>query len=205
MHYLEALISGGEGLELDFKKTIRDSRKIARSLVAFANTRGGRLLIGVRDNGTLAGVESEEEVYMVESAALVYCRPEVKFTAQAHRLEGKTILEIIIPGDGSTLYEAQNEEGKWEILIRDGDECRTAAREYAEIVRLRRQNKGSLLKMGPVERRVLEILRDRPEGYGVREVTRKIKAPVWKVARLLTRLAAADIVGYDPLTGLFRV
>lgn len=205
MHYLEALISGGEGLELDFKKTIRDSRKIARSLVAFANTRGGRLLIGVRDNGTLAGVESEEEVYMVESAALVYCRPEVKFSAQAHRLEGKTILEIIIPADGSTLYEAQNEEGKWEILIRDGDECRTAAREYAEIVRLRRQNKGSLLKMGPVERRVLEILRDQPEGYGVREVTRKIKAPVWKVARLLTRLAAADIVGYDPLTGLFRV
>lgn len=205
MHYLQTLISGGEGLELDFKKTIRDSRKIARSLVAFANTRGGRLLIGVRDNGTLAGVESEEEVYMVESAALVYCRPEVKFSAQAHRLEGKTILEIIIPADGSTLYEAQNEEGKWEILIRDGDECRTAAREYAEIVRLRRQNKGSFLKMGPVERRVLEILRDQPEGYGVREVTRKIKAPVWKVARLLTRLAAADIVHYDPLTGLFRV
>lgn len=46
---------------LDFKFEISDSKKIARSLVAFANTDGGRLLIGVKDNGVISGIRSEEE------------------------------------------------------------------------------------------------------------------------------------------------
>jgi predicted HTH transcriptional regulator len=61
------LISKGEGLHLDFKHSISDSKKIARSLAAFANTEGGKLLIGVRDNGSIAGVKSEEEYYMIET------------------------------------------------------------------------------------------------------------------------------------------
>ncbi|WP_418631273.1 helix-turn-helix domain-containing protein [Waltera sp.] len=35
-----------------------------RSVSAFANTRGGRLLIGVRDDGHISGVKSEEEIFM---------------------------------------------------------------------------------------------------------------------------------------------
>jgi len=50
--YLKDLISGGEGQQLDFKYCISDSRKIARTLSAFANSGGGKLLIGVRDNGS---------------------------------------------------------------------------------------------------------------------------------------------------------
>ena len=49
-------------------------------LVAFANTDGGRLLIGVKDNGKIAGVRSEEEKYMIETAAQLYCIPEVEYT-----------------------------------------------------------------------------------------------------------------------------
>ena len=51
--YIKSLISEGENLYQDFKYTINDSRKIAKSLSAFANTKGGRLLIGVKDNGPL--------------------------------------------------------------------------------------------------------------------------------------------------------
>ena len=69
--YIRALISEGEHVRQDFKFEISDSRKIARSLSAFANTEGGRLLIGVKDNGRIAGVRSEEEMYMVEAAAQV--------------------------------------------------------------------------------------------------------------------------------------
>ena len=52
---------------LDFKFEISDSKKIARTLVAFANTDGGRLLIGVKDNGSISGIRSEEEKYMIDS------------------------------------------------------------------------------------------------------------------------------------------
>ena len=71
-HYIKELISQGEGVHLDFKFEISDAQKIARSLVAFANTSGGKLLIGVNDNGVIKGVLSEEEYYMIENASLNY-------------------------------------------------------------------------------------------------------------------------------------
>ena len=66
--YIRQLVSEGEHCHQDFKFEISDARKIARSLSAFANTEGGRLLIGVKDNGKIAGVRSDEEIYMIEAA-----------------------------------------------------------------------------------------------------------------------------------------
>ena len=57
--YILELIKEGEHQQQDFKFEISDVCKIAKSLSAFANTDGGRLLIGVKDNGKIAGVHSE--------------------------------------------------------------------------------------------------------------------------------------------------
>ena len=203
MHYLQKLIAQGEGEQLDFKKTVQDSRKIARSMVAFANTRGGKLLIGVRDNGTLAGIESDEEAHMIESAALVFCRPPVEFQLQTHRLEGKNILEVNIPPALSQLHFAQNEERKWEILIRDKDECRVAGKEFAEIFKLKQKKEGNLLKLGTAENKILELLRSNPNGLSVKQGSKSAKIPMWKSAKILTRLAATGVIEYDALAGLF--
>ena len=72
--YIYKLIEEGEHQQQDFKFEISDARKIAKSLSAFSNTDGGRLLIGVKDNGKIAGVRSEEEIYMIEAAAKLYCQ-----------------------------------------------------------------------------------------------------------------------------------
>ena len=53
--YIHALIAEGEHQQQDFKFEISDARKIAKTLSAFSNTDGGRLLIGVKDNGKIAG------------------------------------------------------------------------------------------------------------------------------------------------------
>lgn len=58
---IKRLILEGENVSLDFKKTISKAEKIAKTLVAFANNQGGRLLIGVADDGSIKGVKSEEE------------------------------------------------------------------------------------------------------------------------------------------------
>ena len=90
--YLQRLIAEGEHQRQDFKYEISDARKIARSLSAFSNTDGGRLLIGVQDNGRIAGVRSEEEIYMIEAAATSYCSPQVEIAMQTYTVEGKTVL-----------------------------------------------------------------------------------------------------------------
>ena len=69
------LIAEGEHQQQDFKFEISDARKIAKTLSAFANTDGGKLLIGVKDNGKIAGVRSDEEQYMIEAAARTLLQP----------------------------------------------------------------------------------------------------------------------------------
>ncbi len=81
------MVAEGEHVRQDFKFAISDARKIARSLSAFANNQGGRLLIGVKDNGVIAGVRNEEDVYVVEQAAERYCTPPQHVEFKAYRLD----------------------------------------------------------------------------------------------------------------------
>ena len=90
--YIHDRIAEGEHQQQDFKFEISDARKIAKSLSAFSNTDGGRLLVGVKDNGKIAGVRSEEEMYMIEAAAKLYCKPQIDCEMHVHTVEGRTVL-----------------------------------------------------------------------------------------------------------------
>ncbi len=120
--YLYKLIQEGEHQQQDFKYCINDSRKIAKSLVAFANTDGGKLLVGVKDNGKIAGIRTDEEFYMVEAAAKIYSNPQINFSTQQWHVEGKTVLEIQIEASTTKPHYAKNEDGKWLAYTRVHDE-----------------------------------------------------------------------------------
>lgn len=152
-HPLEALIEQGEHQQLDFKFEISDSRKIARTFSAFANTDGGRLLIGVKDNGNISGIRSEEEYYMVEAASRLYTQPEVTFTATQWNVNGKTVLEIHIPASNEKPHLAPDKDNRYKAYIRVDDENILAN----EVIMLgwqkTKKDEGTLLKISkPVER-----------------------------------------------------
>ena len=121
-NHIEELIAQGEHQQLDFKFEVSDSRKIARTLSAFANTDGGRLLIGVKDNGAIAGVRSEEEYYMIEAASKMYTKPEVPFTATRWNVNGKTVLEVLIEKGSDKPYLAPDKYNRFRAFIRVADE-----------------------------------------------------------------------------------
>ncbi len=120
--HIEHLISEGEHQQLDFKFEISDSKKIARTLAAFSNTDGGTLLIGVKDNGAIAGIRSNEEFFMLEAAAQLYCKPEIPFTAKEWNIDGKMILEIKIPRRTGDIVKAPCPDNKWTAYVRVADQ-----------------------------------------------------------------------------------
>ena len=90
--YIASLIEEGEHEHQDFKFAISDARKIARSISAFANNDGGRLLVGVKDNGVIAGVRNEEDIYVIEQAAEMYCHPSQEIRVTAFKTDPEKIV-----------------------------------------------------------------------------------------------------------------
>jgi len=157
-HYLKKLIEEGENQYLDFKFCVSDSRKIARSLSAFSNSDGGRLLIGVRDNGSIAGIKSDEEIYMVDTAAHLFCRPEIKYTTKQHITGGKTILEVEVPKGDKRPYQAKDENGRWLAYFRHHDQNLAANRVLLQVWRKEEKGSGVLVKFGTTENSLMDYL-----------------------------------------------
>ncbi len=178
--YIESLIAEGEHQQQDFKFGITDSRKIARSLAAFANTDGGRLLIGVKDNGVIAGVRSEEEFYMIESAAHLYSKPEIRFESKAWIESGKTVLEIWVPPSPQRPHFVRDEKGDWEAFVRLRDENIHADEVMIAVWQKKKQKSGTLIRYSQTEAKLFALLANQSE------ITMK---EFKKAARISTRQA----------------
>jgi len=156
--HIQKLISEGEHQRLDFKFGITDSKKIARSIAAFANTDGGRLLLGVKDNGAIAGVRSDEEYYMVEAGASLYCKPEVPFGLKEWNENGRSVLEIIIPKSDIGPHSAPNKEGKYQVFVRVGDQNFPANGVLLKVWDKQKDPKGVYIEYTRIERTLLAYL-----------------------------------------------
>lgn len=159
--YLHGLIAEGEHLHQDFKFAISDARKIARSLSAFANTGGGRLLVGVKDNGRIAGVRSEEEMYMIEAAASLYCRPAAEIHTYIYKVEGKDVLVVEILEHAVKPVCAVDEEGKAWAYVRVADENILANAVHLNIWKHERQETEVVMTYTEQEQRLLDVLGQR--------------------------------------------
>lgn len=131
--YLHKLIEEGEHEQQDFKYKVQEAAKLARSVSAFANTHGGRLLIGVRDDGHVSGVRSEEEIYMMHAAAFKFCTPESAIRFDTLHAEGRTVVIATIPPAQRKPVKAIDEEGVARAYVRIKDENIAASPVHLEM------------------------------------------------------------------------
>jgi predicted HTH transcriptional regulator len=191
--YLKKLISEGESQHLDFKYCISDSRKIARTLSAFANTEGGRLLIGVRDNGSIAGVRSDEEYYMIETASYLFCKPEIQVVIKQHLAEGKTILEVEVGRGHKKPYLSKGEDGKWQAYFRHGAQNLVANNILLHLWRKNERKKGILIRFGKPENALMEFLKT--HGTITFSGFRKIaKIPAYRAEKIIVNLLLCKVL-----------
>ncbi len=162
-HYIQNLIEEGEHEQQDFKYKISDARKIARSISAFANNRGGSLLIGVKDNGNVVGVKSEEEMYMIEQAAEMYCRPPQKVHLQSYRVEGKSVLKVDVKPATELPVKAQDDDKKWVAYYRVADENILASALHVKVWRAKQKNQPSIISFSEKEQILVDYLGENSE------------------------------------------
>lgn len=194
-HPIEALIEQGEHQQLDFKFEVSDSKKIARTLSAFANTDGGRLLIGVKDNGAISGIRSEEEYYMIEAASQMYTRPEVPFTATRWEMNGKTVLEVYIAPSPEKPHAAPDKEDKYKAYIRVADENILANDVLVLSWKKKHKPDGTLLKVSkPVE--MLFAWLDSHESISANQFCRIAHINYYTAKNILSDLLAMDALRY---------
>lgn len=161
--YIRSLIAQGEHVEQDFKYEISDVRKIARTLSAFANTQGGRLLIGVKDNGRIAGVRSEEEMYMIEAAAQLYCSPQVEVAMKSYLVEGRTVVVATVnPATDRPIMACDEDNRQW-AYVRVADENILASPVHLQVWRQSSDKLATSLTFTEREQSVLTLLAEQEE------------------------------------------
>jgi len=192
-NYIKRLIAEGEHQTLDFKFEISDAKKIARSLVAFANTDGGRLLIGVKDNGNISGIKSDEEAYMIETASHLYCRPNVPFKTISHVVDGKNVLEVIVNPSNEKPHLAPGKDDKWTPFIRVKDENQVANNVIVKVWQRQTQEGGVYLKYSETEKQLLTYVEKNGE-ISFSRACRIIKARQQKVENILANFIAIGVL-----------
>jgi len=155
---IEQLILMGENERLDFKKEVTSEIKIAKTIVSFANHKGGRLLIGVNDNKSIHGINVEEELFMLEKAVGFYCKPEIKLEIHPWHSGKKTVLEVIIPEGTDKPYYSLGDDGKWWVYIRVMDQSLLASKVVVDV--LRRGQKGTMVSFTSKEQALLDYLKN---------------------------------------------
>ena len=193
-HYLLSLIREGEHQQQDFKYRVADACKLAKTVSAFANTDGGRLLIGVRDDGHLSGVRSEEEIYMMHQAAYKYCKPEASIKFDTYHVEGRTIVIATVPPSPNRPICALDEEGSKRAYIRIADENIVASPVHLALWREQQKPQGAIMTYNDTVRQLLNAI----EGQRtLNQIVRSSRLSRPKVIALLARLIRFGIVRWE--------
>lgn len=162
LHKITRLIANGESETLDFKQTISDAPKIARTLVAFANHKGGTLLIGVRDNKSISGIRSEDEKYMLEMAADFYCSPKIHIDFIEHEIDHKIVIEAKIAQGKEKPYYAKSEDGRWWVYHRVNDQSLQASAVMFQVLKKQNKTTNELSSYSFLESEIMKTLRTSP-------------------------------------------
>lgn len=190
---IRELLQRGEDDSLDYKQQITDAGKIAKTMSAFANHKGGTLLVGVKDNRKISGIRSEDEKYMLDLAARFYCKPEVELTMYEHDIGDKRIIECFVkPGDDKPYY-AKGEDGKWWAYVRVKDQTLLASKIVLDV--LRRQSSGhpTVIEYSSKEQALLEYLREN-DRITMQKFRKLVNISTRRASKILVNLISAGVI-----------
>lgn len=191
---IKKVILLGENVNIDFKKTISSSEKIAKTLVAFANNKGGKLLIGVADDKTIKGVKSEdEEKYMILKAAHVFCKPALEPTFEEIIVDQKMVLVVDIPASDTKPHYAMDENKKWWAYFRVKDKSILASKIILEVLKESGKETGQLISYSDYEKQLLTFIAENGR-VTLKEFSKLTRCSYKKAQKIIVSLIIAGVL-----------
>ncbi len=190
---LKNLIATGESSFLEFKHKVASPEKIAKEMVAFANTKGGRILIGVEDNGEICGIESYyEEEFWLKQAAEDVCVPEVDISIEMVHTGKKDVLIVKVP-EAEIKPIAVKGKKKRSVYVRQDDENILATDDRIEILRNKTSDEGVTFEYGEREQKLFRFLKE----YGDITIERfsiLSNITTFRAERILVNMTSAGVL-----------
>lgn len=194
------LIEQGEGLNVEFKQRFSSHEKIAKELIAFANTRGGIIFFGVDDDKSIYGIDSEKSVlYLVNEAAEKFCEPPVELKTDNLEIENKELLIVEVPESKNKPHRIQDYKNELElnssqVYVRINDKSVLASKEMIKL--MQNQTTGRTLEkyvVGSLEKIVFNLL-DQNETISVKELSKHANISDRRASRTLIKLVRANLL-----------
>lgn len=199
LYELNEIIENGENSTVEFKRKFTEPEKIAKEMIAFANTKGGRLLFGVDDDKKVVGVESEKgEIEYIDLAAKFFCEPPLKYTIDIMHIYRKDVIVVNI-AESRTKPHRLIENGKEDIdetkvYIRVQDKSVLASKETIKVLKkLNPDSPPQIINLGDKEKVLLEYL-SRNERITLREFREMLNLSNRRASRILVNLVRADLI-----------
>lgn len=198
-HTLREIIAGGESSTVEFKRKFTTADKFAREIIAFANTAGGYLLVGVDDDGSIVGVESEKETEALLLQSMVQIVPEIDYEIEIVEIQFRDVVVIQIPPSVNKphrlISDDPNEKPhQRQAFIRQGENSVAASREMSKI--LAAQNPGSAplqISLGERERRLFTYLEHYKKAT-VADFARLVNISRRRASQILVKLVRAGVL-----------
>jgi predicted HTH transcriptional regulator len=146
------------------------------------NDVNGAVNFGLSEEFTFNEVPDDSET--VSAAATMYCKPKVEFSIKKWTVEGKAVLEVIIPKSPDSPHFAEVEPKKWMAYIRVKDENILASSIHLKVWKNKQQERGIYLEFSEKEKLLLKYLEDHPN----------ISVSKFCKIGLLSRHTAEDII-----------
>ncbi|WP_242928908.1 RNA-binding domain-containing protein [Pontibacter vulgaris] len=186
MDDLQRLILQGENDTVDFKQRVTQPEKIARTLVSFANTRGGTVLVGVKDNGTICGIDPEEEKHLLQLAAEFYCDPPVALHYEELETDGEVVLKVIIPESTHKPHFAKVKEDDWRGYVRVKDTSVQTSKMVNKVLQAE-EPEFEQLPLDRFELAILDYLHKKPS-ITLKQFSRLVNISERRAYRILVKL-----------------
>jgi hypothetical protein len=196
--HLKLLVSQGEGFQLEFKRKAAFPEKIVREMIAFANSKGGILLVGIGDDKTIPGLKHPEDDSHVIRQALKRCRPALPVRETFIPIGmNRSVIQYEIAESKKKPHYYLTEEQIKESYVRVEDKSIKASREVREIAKRSQLKKDIRFHYGEYERMLMQYL-DQHHTITLSKFTEVSGLKRFVASKKLVLLVLADVLKITP-------